>query len=73
MILDKDNICREIEIARASGLSTFDSVMEIFDKYNISIDFAGEIINRSIKDKIKTEAMNRGLMKRTSILLDSIE
>jgi hypothetical protein len=66
MIIDSDTFCIEVEKLHAHhGMSMFESIFLICERYNIDFEYVGPLVNRSIKEKLECEAIQKNLMKST--------
>lgn len=72
MIIEPEIFCREVENLHAHhGFSMFDAVFQTCDNYGVDYSLVGPLVNRSIKEKIKKEAIKMNLLKQESYTLFS--
>lgn len=70
MIIDPENFCRRVEELHAhNDMSMFESVFAVCDDYGVDYEMVGPLVNRSIREKIKNEAIQLNLMKSDSFTL----
>lgn len=70
MIINPDTFCKEVEHTHAhENVSMFDSIFRVCDNHGVDYDMVGSLVNRSIREKVKNEAVERNLMKCDTIPL----
>lgn len=72
MILRKEEFSMWVEKTRASTKESYmDTVLSACDRFNVEIDLVQPLLSQQIVMKIKSEAINRRIMKTTSKSLKS--
>lgn len=67
MIIDQETFCYEVERLHAHhGMTVFESIFLACEKYNIDYEFVNPLINRSIREKLQVEAVQKNLMRSES-------
>ena len=64
MIIDPEHFCQEVEELHAyEGMTIFEALMFVCEDNGVDYECVGPLVNRSIKEKIKVEAINKNLLK----------
>lgn len=67
MIIDPEQFCKEVEHLHAHNeVGMFEAVFSICDNHGVDYEMVGPLVNRSIKEKIKFEAIRMNLLKTDS-------
>ena len=70
MIIDPETFCKEVEELHAhNGSTMFDAIFQTCDQYGVDYEMVGPLVNRSIREKLKNEAIEKNLMKAESYSL----
>lgn len=70
MIIESETFCHEVETLYAKNdINMFEAIFIVCDKYNIDYEYVGPLVNRSIKEKLKQDAIKIKLMKSDSYSL----